>query len=56
MTWQGVVRLADTEEDLGRRSFRTRPVPGEVLEVDGNDHVVVFVGEGFCYVRLDDEA
>ena len=56
MTWQGVVRLSEIEGDLGRRSFRTRPVPGELLKLDGNDHVVVFVGEGFCYVRLDEEA
>ena len=49
MTWEGVVWLADTEANLGHHSFRTRPKPGELLEIDGVDHVVVFAGEGFCY-------
>ena len=55
MTWEGVIRLTKTGTILGHHSFDTRPAPGELVEVDGNNHVVVFVGEGFCYVRPGDE-
>ena len=51
MTWEGVVWLAGSEANLGHHSLSTRPEPGELVEIDGKDHVVVFASEGFCYVR-----
>ena len=55
MKWEGVVWQADGEENLGHHRFRTRPKPGELVEIDGEDHVIVFAGEGFCYVRPGDD-